>query len=108
MIPLILQDSIDRELLQAFIDMRAEKKKPISQRGLEMLIKKLSRLERDGHCPNLLLERSLINGDRGWQDVYPDATTLKAQSFMEKYTDRSWRQDMADRSWADPPTDHRH
>ena len=90
-IPLILQDSIDRTLLQSFVDMRAEKRKPITQRGLDLLIAKLSRLEREGHCPNLLLERSIINGDKGWSDVYPDASTMRpVQSFAAVHTDRSW------------------
>lgn len=90
-IPLILQDSIDRDTLQSFIDMREEKKKPITQRGLDMLIKKLARLEKQGHCPNLLLERSIINGDKGWSDVYPDQTTLKQpESFIAMHTEKSW------------------
>lgn len=107
-LPLIMQDSIDRSLLQSFIDMRTEKGKPITQRGLDCLIRKLCRLEADGHCPNLLLERSIINGDKGWSDVYPDATTLKAkESFIQTHTDKSWRDDnfMAqhtDRTWAEP------
>ena len=108
-IPLILQDSIDRALLQSFVDMRAEKGKPITQRGLTCLINKLSRLEQQGHCPNLLIERSIINGDKGWSDVYPDATTLKAkESFIQTHTDKSWRdtdtsfsEKYSDRSWAD-------
>ena len=95
MIPLILQDSIDRSLLESFIEMRKEKKKPITQQGIKCLINKLSRLEMQGHCPNLLLERSIINGDKGWQDVYPDDSTKKpvksnVVSFSEKWSDRSW------------------
>ena len=95
MIPLILQDSIDRDTLQSFVDMRSEKGKPLTQRGLDMLIKKLSRLESQGHCPNLLMERSIINGDKGWQDVYPDDSTKKPVKsnvlrFVDKHTDRSW------------------
>lgn len=105
----ILQDSIsiDRDTLQSFVDMRTEKGKPITQRGLDMLIKKLCRLESQGHCPNLLLERSIINGDKGWSDVYPDETTLKArESFIQTHTDKSWRdmsfsEKYSDRSWAD-------
>lgn len=93
MIPLLLQDSIDRSLLESFIEMRKEKGKPITQRGLDCLIQKLSRLEKDGHCPNLLLERSIINGDKGWSDVYPDETTKKApESWLDKHTDTSWRE----------------
>lgn len=88
MIPLILQDSIDRTIIQAFVDMRVEDaKKPISQRGVTMLIAKLSRLEQQGHCPNLLLERSIING---WQDVYPDDSTKRIGTFTDMHSDRSW------------------
>ena len=91
MIPLFTHESINRALLQSFVDMRIEKRKPITQRGLDLLINKLIRLESQGHCPNLLLERSIINGDKGWSDVYPDETTLKpVQSFVEHHTDRSW------------------
>ena len=99
MIPLLLPDSIDRDTLQTFIDARKEDvKKPITPRAIEMLLKKLHRLEAQGHCPNLLLERSIING---WQDVYPDDSTKRAQSFIGVHTDRSWRDGMMDRSWAD-------
>jgi len=89
-IPLILPDSIDRATLQMFIDMRSEDtKKPMTERALKMLLNKLGRLESAGHCPNLLLERSIINT---WQDVHPDAMTMKAkQSFIELHSDTSWR-----------------
>lgn len=104
MIPLILQESIDRELLQSFIEMRTEIKKPFTQRALDMFVRKLVRLESQGHCPSLLMERSIIGG---WQDVYPDDSTRKHVvgsfvalhtdkswanvSFMEKHTDKTWR-----------------
>lgn len=108
MIPLLLQDSIDRDTLQSFIEMRKEDtKKPMTQRALDMLIKKLSRLEAQGHCPNLLLEKSIIGS---YQDVYPDDSTRKHVpgsfvslhtdkswanvSFMEKYTDKTWRKEL--------------
>lgn len=103
-LPLILQDSIDRDTLQSFVEMRSEGKKPLTQRALDMLIKKLSRLEAQGHCPNLLLERSIISS---YQDVYPDETTLKAkESFIQTHTDKSWRDTSftdkyTDKSWAD-------
>jgi len=105
-LPLVLQDSIDRSLLESFVEARKlDIKKPISARGVDMLIRKLSRLETDGHCPNLLLERAIING---WQDVYPDDSTKRKESFIAIHTDKSWRNDNVvsfverhtDRSWA--------
>jgi len=62
-------------------------KKPMSKRALDMLITKLSRLEQQGHCPNLLLEKSIISA---YQDVYPDASTMKHVGFIKSHTDRSW------------------
>lgn len=101
----LMQDSIDITLLQSFIDMRKEDtKKPMTQRALDMLIRKLSRLEAQGHCPNLLLEKSIIGT---FQDVYPDAMTMKPrESFIAMHTDSSWRDTSfsakySDRSWAD-------
>jgi len=105
MIPLLLQDSIDRSLLETFVQARKlDIKKPISARGVDMLIRKLSRMEADGYCPNLLLERSIING---WQDVFAHDSCKpveKAQSFVDLHTDKSWRPDNVvpiDRSWAE-------
>jgi len=103
-IPLILQDTIDRSLLESFTDhRRIDKKKPMSARAVDMLIKKLSRLESDGYCPNLLLERSIING---WQDVFANDSCKKVneQSFMDKHTDKSWREGFVEKydgKWAD-------
>lgn len=87
-IPLLLQDSIDRATLQSFIDMRDEDtKKPMTQRSLNMLIAKLSRLEAQGHCPNLLLEKSIINV---YQDVYPGDDTRRPVTFAQQHSDRKW------------------
>ncbi len=89
MMPMLLPDSIDRDTLQTFVDARCEDiKKPMTARSLKMLINKLARLEAQGHCPNLLLERSIISG---WQDVYPDDSTLITnRGFIATHSDRSW------------------
>lgn len=85
---MILQDSIDPALLQSFIDGYDERsKKKMTQRSIDMLVRKLSRLEQEGHCPNLLLEKSIIGG---WKDVYPCERTMKAQSFISVHADKSW------------------
>ena len=87
-IPLLLQDSIDLAMLQSFIDMRDEDtNKPMTQRSLNMLIAKLSRLEAQGHCPNLLLQKSIIST---YQDVYPGDDTRRPVSFAQQHSDRKW------------------
>ena len=89
---MLLPDSIDPEILAAFIQERdAASKKPMTQRAIDMLLRKLHRLEMEGHDPNLLLERSIIGG---WKDVYPsDETKRKVEdSFIARHTDKAWRQ----------------
>jgi len=87
-IPLLLQDSIDRNMLQSFIDMRDEDtKKPMTQRALDMLIRKMSELEKLGHCPNLLLQKSIIST---YQDVYPGDDTRRPVTFAQQHSDRKW------------------
>ena len=87
-IPLLLQDSIDLAMLQSFIDMRDEDtNKPMTQRSLNMLIAKLSRLEAQGHCPNLLLQKSIIST---YQDVYPGDDTRRPVSFAQQHSDTKW------------------
>lgn len=87
-IPLVLSDGIDRELFCSFIADRNDlSKKMMTQRAIDMLVRKLTRLEMQGHCPNLLLERSIING---WKDVFPDETTKKATGFAALHSSREW------------------
>ena len=87
----LMQDSIDSDLFRTFIESRRyDCKRPMSQRAVDMLVRKLSRLEQDGHDPNLLLERSILNG---WQDVYPDESTKRKEpgGFIAlHFGDRSW------------------
>ena len=59
----------------------------MTQRSLNMLIAKLSRLEAQGHCPNLLLQKSIIST---YQDVYPGDDTRRPVSFAQQHSDRKW------------------
>lgn len=80
---------IDEDLFQDFIGHRKDIKKPMTDRAVNMLYKKLQRLELQGYCPSLLIERSMING---WQDVFPHDSCKKNQSWIDKVTDKSWRE----------------
>lgn len=89
LIPLTLPDTIDSDLFADFISARREGKKPMTPTAVRRLERKLARLQGEGHCPNKLLERSIING---WQDVWPDDSTMRQMSnFTERHTDVSWR-----------------
>jgi hypothetical protein len=82
---------IDEVLFSEFVGSRQDLKKPMTERAKKMMVNKLLRLEAQGYCPTLLMERSIING---WQDVYPSEECKKVQlrqvGFIEKHTDRSW------------------
>ena len=79
---------INETLFQDFIGNRQDMKKPMSPRAIKMLSNKLIRLESQGYCPDLLIERSIING---WQDVFPhDSCKKSAQGFIARVTDISW------------------
>ena len=87
LISLAIPETIDRETLESFVECRASRGHAMTQRAIDMIIRKLTRLEIQGHCPNLLLERSIING---WKDVFPDETTKKREGFAESHSSREW------------------
>jgi hypothetical protein len=82
---------IDEVLFSEFILSRQDLKKPMSDRAKKMMLNKLIRLDSEGYCPNLLMERSIING---WQDVFTHESCLKLQpkavGFIARVTDTSW------------------
>lgn len=82
---------IDEVLFSEFVASRQDIKKPMTERAKKMMLNKLQRLEAQGYCPTLLMERSIING---WQDVFTHESCKKVQlrqvGFIEKHTDRSW------------------
>lgn len=84
---------IDETLFNEFTEARKEIKKPMTDRAKRMLVRKLERLEAQGYCSTLLMERSIING---WQDVFPHESCkkvqLKVMGFIEKHTDKKWRE----------------
>ena len=83
---------IEEDMFLDFIGNRKDLKKPMTDRAINRLRNKIERLEAEGHCPQKLLERSII---QGWQDVYPDTSTLKTKlGFIEKHTDRSWAENV--------------
>lgn len=56
----------------AFFEMRIQKKKPMTEKAINMMFNKLLKLAKSGHSTQLLLEKSTLNG---WTDVYPDKDT---------------------------------
>ncbi len=63
-----LPDWISAERWQDFVEMRAERKKPMTLRAMQLMAKKLERLRAAGEDINEVLEQSVRNS---WTDCYP-------------------------------------
>jgi len=64
----ILPDFIDKELWDAFLEMRRKIKKPVFEKARELWIKDLEKLKATGDDPNEVLRRSIKNN---WQGLFP-------------------------------------
>ena len=66
-----------------FVAMRKFIKKPITNRGLEILIRKLTKLSSDEETQIKILEQSIMNN---WQGVYE----LKEETASSNNQDEVW------------------
>jgi hypothetical protein len=73
--------------LTDFIEHRKDIKKPMSERAISMLERKLARLEQEGHSIDLLIENAIIGG---WQTVYEGEHTRKRDNVEPKMIHRNW------------------
>ncbi len=64
----ILPDWIDRELWDAFMEVRKGKKAPPIEKALNLIIDKLTRLKEAGDDPSEVLKESIM---RNWTSVFP-------------------------------------
>jgi len=63
-----LPDGINADLWSEFVDNRKRLKEPLSQNAAKLIINKLEKLKAQGHCPNLILQESIMNN---WKGVFP-------------------------------------
>lgn len=63
-----LPEWLDPEIWDDFCEHRNEKGKPLSDRSLRRLLKRLDRYRKAGHNPNDMLEHTI---SMGWLDVFP-------------------------------------
>jgi hypothetical protein len=64
----VIPDYIDPEAWQAFVQMRAAIKKPLTERGARRILNRLAEIHAAGQDVNEALDQS---SDMRWQDVYP-------------------------------------
>lgn len=63
---------VDGEAWAGFAEMRKEIRKPMTERAMKLIVRKLARFEEQGHSSTLALEQSIMNC---YADVYEPKTT---------------------------------
>ena len=71
-------DSCFSEIWEDFIKMREQIKKPLTQRAVNLILKKLFRFDID--IAKMMLEQSILNC---WQDVYPIKEKVETKKFSD-------------------------
>ena len=64
----VIPSWVPAEAWAAFADMRIKCRKPMTERAIELMVMKLSKLKTAGHDPAAVLEASIANS---WSDIYP-------------------------------------
>lgn len=64
---LVIPDWLSREKLEAFIADRADRKKPMTQRAVQLLINELVKIHKQGHDPVAAIDAAIM---KGWLTVY--------------------------------------
>jgi hypothetical protein len=67
-IAISLPDWLPVEQWEAFLEMRRKIRKPLTDRGMAIALKKLDELRKQGEDPSAVLEQSIFHD---WQSVYP-------------------------------------
>lgn len=84
---IVLPDWINKELWNAFKEMRKKLKKPVTDKGEELLLKRLIELRETGNEANKVLERTIENS---WTGFFPLSESgnghSKQQAPASKYT----------------------
>ena len=85
---------INEQALEEFIEARAEAKKPMTDRAVKMLAKKLSPYPLEIQAQ--AIERAII---AGWSGVFPEKERQAVANNSTRA--RTLTQDLSDRSWAE-------
>ena len=107
-----LMSNVEQEAAEAFIDMRIDKKKKLTQRAFNQNMQKAALLEQAGVCT--ATEAVDLATDKCWQGITPEYVkaelSRRSQAEMQANLNQSQNltknqslaQDLTDRSWAAP------
>lgn len=101
MIP--LPSWIDPEAWDAFVQMRAEINKPLTQRGAVRCLKRLQAIHDGGQDANEALDQS---SDMRWQDIYPVKTLDIQKPAVSDWQRTRERLESEARRKGSPPPPH--
>ena len=76
----VLPEWVPIESWLAFLEMRKKIKKPMTERAMELAIKKLDAMRSGGHDVAVILDNSVLNS---WQDLYPPKPSQFAETKKE-------------------------
>ena len=63
----VVPDFIDKDIFDAYCDMRKKLKKPLTEHACKLAIDKLTSFKKDGYNPNEILNNSIMNS---WQGLF--------------------------------------
>lgn len=107
-----LMSNVEQEAAEAFIDMRIDKKKKLTQRAFNQNMQKAALLDQAGVCT--ATEAVDLATDKCWQGITPEYVkaelSRRSQAEMQANLNQSQNltknqslaQDLTDRSWAAP------
>ena len=73
-----------KSILSDFIEMRKEIKKPLSQKGYGLLMKKLKELAKNEPDQIKILENSIMNS---WQGIFPLKNSLSGNPIKDEFSE---------------------
>jgi phage replication O-like protein O len=85
---IVFPDWLNKEIWNAFLEMRKGIKKPVTPFAETLLIKRLTKLKEDGNDPTLVIERTIENS---WQGLFPlNDTNTKGDNNGHKSNIKDW------------------
>ena len=72
----VLPSFLDGKIWEDFLTMRKAIRKPATQRAMELIVERLTKLQKDGNDPNEVLNQSIINS---WAGVFPLKNSIKGK-----------------------------
>jgi hypothetical protein len=81
-----LPEWIDEEAWKGFVEMRKATKKPLTERAIQLLVKRLEQLKADGYDPTDCIDQSTVNC---WQGIF-ETKTKPVRTVARQEQEHRW------------------